>query len=142
MSDITSSVVWNFGSGLAATMKRRALSATKKSNVVHQLSYGVEFTGGIMILLWISIPDLHFIHSRHPPILFGSANSFESYCVHMKISRTYKQTDNFFLLVLSSEAYKTWTFVKRREFFFFTYAITILSLFTYSVCDEKVKTFN
>ena len=21
----------------------------------------------IMILLWISIPDLHFIHRRHPP---------------------------------------------------------------------------
>ena len=28
---------------------------------------------------------------------------------------------------------------KERIFFFFTYAITILSLFTYSVCDEKVK---
>ena len=26
-------------------MKRRALSATKKSNDVYQLSYGVEFTG-------------------------------------------------------------------------------------------------
>ena len=45
MSDIASSVVRNFSSGLAATMKRRALSATKKSNVVHQLSCGVEFTG-------------------------------------------------------------------------------------------------
>ena len=34
-------------SGLAPTMKRRALSATKKSNVEksNQLSYGVEFTG-------------------------------------------------------------------------------------------------
>ena len=28
---------------------------------------------------------------------------------------------------------------KERIFFFFTHAITILSLFTYSVCDEKVK---
>ena len=59
--------------------------------------------------------------------------------------RTYiqidRQTDgNFFLLVLSSKTYKSWTFVKRREFFFFfTHAIIILSLFTYSVCDEKVK---
>ena len=80
-------------------------------------------------------------------ILFGSANSFESYCVHMKTPRTDRQknsqTDrrNFFLLVLSSKTYKTWTFVKRREFLFFTHVITILSLFIYSVCDEKVKTF-
>ena len=28
---------------------------------------------------------------------------------------------------------------KERIFFFFTHALTILSLFTYSVCDEKVK---
>ena len=27
----------------------------------------------------------------------------------------------------------------KGEIFFFTYAITILSIFTYSVCDEKVK---
>ena len=61
--------------------------------------------------------------------LFGSANSFESYYVHMKSLRTYSQTDRrtFFF-----------TFV-RREIIFFTHAITILSLFTYSVCDEKVK---
>ena len=41
-------------------------------------------------------------------ILFGSANSFESYYVHMKSLRTYSQTDRrkFFL-----------TFV-RRDFFF------------------------
>ena len=29
---------------------------------------------------------------------------------------------------------------KERIFFYFTHAITILSLFTYSVCDEKLKT--
>ena len=55
-------------------------------------------------------------------ILFGSANSFESYCVHSKSSRTDKQTDSqadiFFLLDLSSKIYKTWTFIKKREFFF------------------------
>ena len=28
---------------------------------------------------------------------------------------------------------------QKENFFFFTYAITILSLFTYSVCDERVK---
>ena len=43
----------------------------------------------IRILLWISIPDLHSIHRRHHQILFGSANSFESYCVHMKSPRMY-----------------------------------------------------
>ena len=62
------------------------------------------------------------------PILFGFVNSFESYCVYMKSPRTYSQTTRqtdrqtdrrtFFLLVLFSKAYKTWTFVKRREFFF------------------------
>ena len=29
--------------------------------------------------------------------------------------------------------------IRQKENFFFTHAITILSLFTYSVCDEKVK---
>ena len=29
--------------------------------------------------------------------------------------------------------------IHQKENFFFTHAITILSLFTYSVCDEKVK---
>ena len=28
---------------------------------------------------------------------------------------------------------------KKERIFFFTHAITILSLFTYSVCDKKVK---
>ena len=67
-----------------------------------------------MILLWISIPDLHFIHRRH----------FESYCVHMKSPRPYvhpdRQTDgNFFLVLSSFNIYKTWTFINKREFFFF-----------------------
>ena len=60
--------------------------------------------------------------------------------VHVRTARQPdRQTDRrkFFFLVLSSKTYKTWTFVKRR-IFFFTHAITILSLFTYSVCDEKV----
>ena len=90
---------------------------------------------------------ISYIEDTHQ-ILFGSANSFESYCVHSKSPRTYVQPDiqtdrqtdgNFFLLVLSCNIYKTWTFIKRREFFFFTRTITILSLFTYCVCDEKVK---
>ena len=87
---------------------------------------------------------ISYIEDTHQ-ILFGSANSFESYCVHMKSPHTYVQADSqkdrqteIFSLVLSSKTYKIWTFVKRR-IFFFTYAITILSLFTYSVCDEKVK---
>ena len=71
------------------------------------------------------ISDIEDTHQ----ILFGSANSFESYCVHMNSPRTYvstgRQTDIqtdgiFFLLVLSSETYKTWTFVKRRAFFFYS----------------------
>ena len=69
---------------------------------------------------------ISYIEDTHQ-ILFGSANSFESYCVHMNNPRTYvhpdiqttRQTDgNFFWLVLSSKTYKLWTFVKRWDFFF------------------------
>ena len=73
-----------------------------------------------MILLWISIPDLHFIQRRHPLNFFWIRYSFESYFVHMKSPRTYvdpdiktdrqtdRQTDgDFFLLVLSSKTYKS-----------------------------------
>ena len=59
--------------------------------------------------------------------------------VHVCIARQTDRRTNFFLLILSSKTYKTWTFVKRREFFYLPHAITILYLFTYSVCDEKVK---
>ena len=71
---------------------------------------------------------ISYIEDTHQ-ILFGSAHSFESYCVHMKSPRTYvhpdRQTDRrtdrrkFLWLVLSSKTYKSWTFVKRRKFFFF-----------------------
>ena len=73
----------------------------------------------IIILLWISIPDLHFRHRRHPPNFVWTPSKVivSTWKVHV---RTYIQTDGkFFLLVLSSKTYKTWTFVKRREFFFF-----------------------
>ena len=65
---------------------------------------------------------ISYIEDTHQ-ILFGSANSFESYCVHSESPRTYVQLDRqtdrrkFFLLVLSSKTYKTWTFIKRRDFF-------------------------
>ena len=73
---------------------------------------------------------ISYIEDTHQN-LFRSANSFQNYCVHMKSPLTYRQTDILkFFLLSSSKTYKTWTFVKRR-IFFFTYAITILSLFTY-----------
>ena len=109
----------------------------------------------IMILLWISIPDLHFIHRRHPPNFVwwvSSSNSFKSYCVHMKSPRTYvhpdRQTDGqteiFFLLVLSSKIYKSWTLVKRREFFFHscdynTFSFYILRMWWESKNKKKNK---
>ena len=92
-----------------------------------------------------------YIENTHQ-ILIGSANSFESYCVRSESPRkhvqpeiqtdtqTDRQIDGIFLLVLSCKIYKTWTFIKRREFcFFFTHAIGTLYLFTYSACDKKVK---
>ena len=66
---------------------------------------------------------ISYIEDTHQ-ILFGSANSFKSYCVHMKSPCTYVHPDiqterrNFFWLVLSSKTYKSCKFVKRREFFF------------------------
>ena len=98
---------------------------------------------------------ISYIEGTHQ-ILFGSDNSFESYCVHMKSPRTYvhpdiqtsrqtdRQTDRqteivFGLFCLLK--HKNHKHLSKGEnfFFFFTHAITILSLFTYSVCDEKVK---
>ena len=71
----------------------------------------------IVILLWISIPDRHFIHRRPHQIIFRSANSFKSYCAHSHDPRTYRQTTKhtsrqkdgiFFLLeILSSETFRT-----------------------------------
>ena len=75
-----------------------------------------------MILLWISIPDLHFIHRRHPPNYVWICSILRKLlCPHKKSTyvHTARQTDgNFFWLVLSSKSYKSWTFVKRRDFFF------------------------
>ena len=57
--------------------------------------------------------------------------------------RTYIQTDRqteIFLGLFCLLRHKNHKHLSKGEiFFFFTNAITILSLFTYSVCDEKVK---
>ena len=76
---------------------------------------------------------ISYIEDTHQ-ILFGSA---KSYCVHTKSPRTYvhpdTQTDgNFFWLALSSKTYKSWTFGKRREFFF-----SALSLACYHSSIQK-----
>ena len=92
---------------------------------------------------------ISYIEDTHQ-ILFGSANSFESYCVHMNSRRMYvhpniqadrqtdRQTEIFFGLFCLLR-YTNHEHLSKGENFFFTHAITILSLFTYSVCDEKVK---
>ena len=96
-----------------------------KSKFCSELGSGSWYYFGFQYQTYISyIEDTHQILSK-------SANSFESYCVHMKSSRTSRQTDRQTdgrKFLLASKTYKSWTFVKRREFFF-----------TYSVCDEKVK---
>ena len=95
---------------------------------------------------------ISYIEDTHQ-ILFGSANSFESCCVHMKSPRTYvhpdiqtsRQTDRqkeiFFGLFCLLRHTNHEHLSKGENFFFFTHAITILSVFTYSVCDEKVKIY-
>ena len=78
---------------------------------------GSWFYFGFQYQICISYIDTH-------QSLFGSANSFESYVSTWKVNvRTVRQPDRqtdgkFFVLVLSSKTYKTWTFVKKREFFF------------------------
>ena len=72
-----------------------------------------------MILIRISIPDLQ--------------------------KSTYVQTDrqtdgNFFLCLFYLLRHTKHEHSSKGENFFFTHAITILSLCTYSVCDQKVKT--
>ena len=58
----------------------------------------------IMILLWISIPDLHFIHKRHPTQfcldpLTPSKDCGSTDKVHVSTARqTHRQTDIFFCL--------------------------------------------
>ena len=89
---------------------------------------------------------ISYIEDTHQ-VLFGFANSFKSYCVHMKSPRTYvhpdiqtdRQTEIFFCLFRLLRHINHEHLSKGENFFFFTHAITILSLFTYSVCDEKVK---
>ena len=83
---------------------------------------------------------ISYIQDTHQ-ILFGSANSFKSHCVYSQdprtYIRTYSQTDRlteFFLLVLHTKHEHS-----SKEENFFSLMRTILSLFTYSVCDEKVK---
>ena len=94
---------------------------------------------------------ISYIEDTHQ-ILFGSANSFKSYCVHIKSPRTYvppniqtdSQTDRrkFFLACFVFQDIQILNICqKERISFFFTHAITILSLCTYFVCDEKVKIY-
>ena len=96
----------------------------------------------IMILLWILIPDLHFIHRRHPPNFVWICNSFESYCVHIESPRTYRHTVRqtyIFLCLFCLLRLKKREHSSKGENFIFTHAITVLSFSTCSVCDEKVK---
>ena len=70
-----------------------------------------------MILLWISIPDLRFIHRRYPPN-YLSNTIVPTARIHVRIVRqpdshsdtqTDRQVDRrkFILFVLSSVTYKT-----------------------------------
>ena len=81
---------------------------------------------------------ISYIEETHQ-ILFGSANSFESYCAHSKSLCTARQTDGHFFCLFCLLRHTKHEHSSKGEFFFFTHAITILSLFTYSVCDEKVR---
>ena len=93
---------------------------------------GSWFNFGFQYQTYIS-----YIEDTHQ-ILFGSANSFESYCVYSKSPRTYVQPDiqtdrrNLFFWFLYLQRHTRHEHSSKGENFFFTHAITILSLFTYS----------
>ena len=82
-------------------------------------------------------------------ILFGSANFFKSYCVHMKSPRTCvhpdrqtdRQTKIFFGLfcLLRHKSHKPLS--KGENFFFPLMRLQSFLFFAYSVCDEKVKIY-
>ena len=95
---------------------------------------GSWFYFGIQYQTYISyIDDTH-------QILFG--NSFASYCVHIESTRAKRQTGRqtkIFLCLFCLLRHTKHEHSSKGEIFFSTHAITILSLFTYSVCDEKVK---
>ena len=66
-------------------------------------------------------------------------------CPHEKSTyvRTSRQTDRqteIFFGLFCLLRHKNHKHLSKGENFFFSHAIIILSLFTYSVCDEKVKT--
>ena len=90
---------------------------------------------------------ISYIEDTHQ-ILFGTADSFGSYCVHMKSPRTYSQTTRqtdrqteFFFARFFFTDIQNMNIRQKERIFFFTHVLTIRSLFTYSVCDEKVKRF-
>ena len=98
-----------------------------------------------MILLWISLPDLHFIHRTHPPNFCSDPLTLlkvivSTAKVHVQIDRqTDMQTDWIFLLVSCSKTYKTWTFIKRKEFFFYSCDYNTFSLYILHMWWESKK---
>ena len=126
----------------------RSAKFLRKSKFCSESGSGSWYYFGFQYQTYISdIEDTH-------QILFGSANSFKSYCVHMKSPRTYVQTDGrtdrragghadrqteIFFCLFCLLRHTKHEHLSKGEIFFFTHAITILSLFTCSVCDEKVK---
>ena len=114
-----------------------------KSKCCSESGSGSWFYFGFQNQTYIS-----YIEDTHQ-ILFASANSFES-CVHIESPCTFSQTDRqtdrqtdshadrqtdrrkFFLFVFSSKTYKTWTFVKRREFFFHSCDYNTLSFYLHT----------
>ena len=103
----------------------------------------------VMILLWILMPDLHFIHRRHPTKIFGSANSFKSYCVHMKSPSTYvhpdiqtdRQTEIFFCLFCLLRHTNHEHLSKGENFFFHSYDYNTFSFYILRMWWESKKLF-
>ena len=93
-----------------------------------------------MILLWISIPELHSVHRAHSPNFVRMRYSFKSYYASgQACGQTDGHIDGFFFYFFWVIRHKKHRHSLKGDIFF-NDAIKILSLFTYSVCDEKVKT--
>ena len=82
---------------------------------------------------------ISYIEDTHQ-ILFGSANSFASYCVHMKSPRTYVQTDgNFFFCSFCLLTYTKHEHSSKGEFFFHSCDYNTFSFYILRMWWESKK---
>ena len=98
---------------------------------------GLWFYFGFQYQTYIS-----YIEDTHRICLYRLTPSKVIVSTSKRHVRTDRQTDGNFLCLFCFLRHTKHEHSSKGENFFFTHAITILSLFTYFVCDEKVNKRN